>query len=261
MDNTTLLGYSTHMQDSAPIALVTGASRGIGRACAEALAAQGFSLALQFREKAADADALAATFSNAGKVCKTFQADLSQPGSATALVSNIENSMGGPTVLVHAAGAIVEKPLMFLKPEEWTAQLELHAVSAWALSKAMLKFLRKSDRGRLVFIGSLAGEMGLGNGSAYAASKGALSGLAKCLALETARYGTTVNVIAPGYVDTDLTAAQDAEKRAAKEQEIPLKRFGKASEVGALAAYLCSPAASFMTGQVLTLDGGMRLTA
>jgi 3-oxoacyl-[acyl-carrier protein] reductase len=252
-------GYSMHMQAATPpIALVTGASRGIGRACAEALAAQGFSLALQYRDKAAEANELAAKLGNSAQ---SFQGDLSQPGAAAQLVEKVEQAMGGPSVLVHAAGAIVEKPLMFLKPEEWAAQLELHAVSAWALSKAMLKHLRKTQWGRLVFIGSLAGEMGLGNGSAYAASKGALSGLAKSLALETARYGTTVNVIAPGYVDTDLTAAQDEEKRETKKQEIPLKRFGHAKEVAALVEYLCSPHSAFMTGQVLTLDGGMRLSA
>ena len=264
MDILSRAGYSTSMEDAilnlvSPVALVTGASRGIGRACAEALAQKGFTMALQYKSQGSAVEDLSQTLKTRGIRCQAFQADLSLAGAAQALVEQVNGALGGPVVLIHAAGAILEKPIAFLKTEEWQSQLELHALSALALSKAMLRTIRKSSRGRLVFIGSLAGETGLGNGSAYATSKGTLAGLACCLALETARYSATVNVIAPGYIDTDLTAGADPEKRTAREREIPLGRYGKAEEVAALAAFLCSERSAYLTGQVLTIDGGLNL--
>lgn len=239
--------------------MVTGGSRGIGRACAEALAARGWTIALQYRSNADEAQAVSGKIQGAGGRVQAFAADLAKPGDAARLVDEVSQALGGPVALVHAAGAISVKPMAFAKPEEWTAQLELHALSAHALAHAIIPFVRKSERGRFVFIGSLAGLVGLGNAAVYAASKGALTGLVKSLALECARWKATANVIAPGYVETAMTAGHDAERKAAACAAIPLGRYGTPEEVGALAAYLCSSDAAYLTGQVLVMDGGMNL--
>jgi 3-oxoacyl-[acyl-carrier protein] reductase len=259
------------------VALITGASGGIGRACALALGRCGagfqpaqqsrqdacpapFDLALQFRKNSTPLEALAAQLGTEMNVrAGLFQADLSAPGAAAALVEQVAEKLGPPTVLIHAAGHILEKPITFTSAADWDALLEVHALSAAALAKALLRYLRKTRQGRIVFIGSLAGAAGLGNGAAYAAAKGALHGLCKSLALETARWGTTVNVIAPGYVDTAMTGGHDAARRAQACEAVPLGRYGAPEEIAALAAFLCSPQAGYITGQTIVVDGGMSL--
>ncbi|MCZ7646581.1 MAG: SDR family oxidoreductase [Planctomycetota bacterium] len=249
------------MDADLPIALVTGASRGIGAACALALARGGWRVALQYRERAAEAEAVLGRIRAAGGDGRAFSADLADPGQAAGLVAAVVEKLGPPAALVHAAGAMLEKPLAFTSPAEWSRLLELHALSAWILSKDMLRHLRKAPhgRGRIVFVGSLAGVTGLGNGAAYAATKGALHGLARSLAKECARWGATVNVIAPGYVETEMTAHHDEKRRAANLESIPLGRYAKPEEIAAQVARLCAPEAGSMTGQVMVVDGGMGL--
>jgi 3-oxoacyl-[acyl-carrier protein] reductase len=249
-----------------PVALITGASGGIGQACAEALAAsrEPWDLALHCNAGTAAAHALAARLHAAhGTRCAVLTASFSTPGQADAeavrLVRACAESPGPPVALIHAAGPLFEKPIAFTKAEEWDTLFEVHLFAAAALLKEMSRHLRKTERGRVVLIGSLAGEIGLGNGAAYAAAKGALSGLAACFALEAARWKTTVNVIAPGFVDTHMTASQDAAKRAALAATVPLGRYATAPEIASLAAYLCSTDAAFVTGQTLVVDGGASL--
>jgi 3-oxoacyl-[acyl-carrier protein] reductase len=241
---------------SRPIALITGASGGIGRECALALAPD-FDLALQYNRNAEELDRFAATLTPARAL--VFQSDLGQSGTTAALVEQVAEKLGPPTVLIHSAGHYVEKPIAFAKPEEFDALLEVHAISAAMLSKAMLRYIRKTEDGRIVLIGSLAGVVGLGNAAAYAAAKGAMQGLCKSLALEAARWKTTVNLIAPGYVETPMTSGQDAERKEALLKTIPLGRYAAPEEIAALAAFLCSPEAAYITGQTLVVDGGMSL--
>jgi NAD(P)-dependent dehydrogenase (short-subunit alcohol dehydrogenase family) len=154
---------------------------------------------------------------------------------------------------------MIEKPLGFTTPADWDATFEVHAFSAASLSRAALRYMRKSERGRIVFVGSLAGSVGLGGAAAYASAKGALTGLCKSLALEAARWKTTVNTLAPGYIATDMTAAHTPEQRDAITKSIPLGRYGTPEDVAALAAFLCSPQAAWITGQTFIIDGGMSL--
>ncbi|MGD0091087.1 MAG: SDR family oxidoreductase [Planctomycetota bacterium] len=257
------------------VALITGASGGIGCACARALGCcsasfqlagkqdacpTDFGLALHYQKNSAALGALAAQLRQAGKVqVAPFQADLSAPGAAAALVESVAEKLGPPTVLIHAAGHFIGKPITFTSLADWDSQLEVHALTAAALAKAMLRHLRKTSQGRIILMGSLAGVAGLGNAAAYAAAKGALQGLCRSLALEAARWNTTVNVIAPGFVDTAMTAGHDAARRAQVCASIPLGRYGAPEEIAAVAAFLCSPQAGYITGQTIVVDGGMSL--
>lgn len=253
---------TTPLSNPRPIAIVTGASGGIGRACAEALAGakERCDIVAHYNASAQPAEELAQnlTLRYGVRAC-AIQADLGKPGAAETFVDDIAKQLGPPTILIHAAGHIVEKPIAFTKPEDWDALFEVHVFSAAALTKAMARHLRKTERGRVVYIGSLAGKIGLGNGAAYAAAKGALEGLCKSFALEAARWKTTVNVIAPGFIETHMTAHQDAERRAAIQQTIPLARYGTSDEIASLAAYLCSAGAAYLTGQTMLMDGGVTL--
>jgi 3-oxoacyl-[acyl-carrier protein] reductase len=248
-------------QSSRPVALVTGASGGVGAACAVALsrAVSPCDVVLQYQNNAAKAEAVAETCRQSGVQARILQADLSKPGGTEGLIDGAAGAFGRLDILIHAAGHIVEKPLAFSTPAEFDSLLEVHAISAALLAKHSLRYLRKSSCGRIVMIGSLAGEIGLGNGAAYAVAKGALNGLAKSLALEVARWNATVNVIAPGFVETAMTATHDAERKAQVEKTIPLGRYAKAEEIGALAAFLCSGGAGYITGQTIVVDGGMSL--
>ncbi|MCK6472751.1 MAG: SDR family oxidoreductase [Planctomycetes bacterium] len=243
------------------VALVTGASRGIGRACAERLAAAGCAVAVHYRSRAADAEAAASAIAKAGSSAKLFAADLSQPGAAEQLVAGVAEGLGPPSVLVHAAGELVEKPVAFTAPDEWARLRDLHAVAAFALAKALCRHLRKAPEGsgRIVLVGSLAGVSGLGNAAAYAATKGALHGLAKSLALEVARWGATANVVAPGYVETEMASHHEGERKTSTAERIPLGRYGCAEEIAAMVAFLASADAGYVTGQVLAADGGLGL--
>ncbi len=245
-----------------PIALVTGASGGIGRACAIALASakESLDVVVHFNSSPGPAQDLAVEITTRfGVRACAMQSDLGKPGAAEKLIDDITTSFGPPTMLVHAAGHIVEKPIAFTKPEEWDALFEVHVYSALALTKAMARYLRKTERGRIVYIGSLAGRIGLGNGAAYAAAKGSLDGLCKSFALEAARWKTTVNVIAPGFVETHMTQNQGPERKAAVMHSVPLGRYGTSDEIASLAAYLCSTGAAYVTGQTIVMDGGTML--
>ena len=244
------------------MALVTGASRGIGRACALALARSGIDVAVHYNSGAAEAQSTLAEVAKlkpASGRAQIFQSNLSVAGAAGELVEKVAADFGPPTILVHAAGHSVEKPLAFTSPADWDGLFDIHSFAAAALSRAMLRYIRKSDAGRIVYVSSLAGVSGLGNGAAYAAAKGALQGLSKSLALEASRWKATVNSVAPGYVATEMTAHHEPEKRAANIATIPLGRYGTPEDVAALVAFLCSPHAGWITGQTLVIDGGMSL--
>jgi 3-oxoacyl-[acyl-carrier protein] reductase len=245
-----------------PVAIVTGASGGIGRACALALAraSEPCDILVHYQASASAAEELVLQLQTQCAVrAVASQADFSKAGEAQKLVDQAAAALGAPSILVHCAGHIFEKPIAFTKPEEWDALFDVHVYAAAALCKALAPHLRKSERGRIVLMGSLAGRIGLGNGAAYAAAKGALDGLCKSFALEAARWKTCVNTIAPGYVESHMTAQQDAQRREAAIQGIPLGRYASCEEIASLVAYLCSEPAAYITGQTIVVDGGAGL--
>ncbi len=242
------------------VALITGASGGIGQACARALAKRGFRLALQYQSNAKPCEALVEKLKDP-RQAEIFQADLGAPGQAEDLIVRIRKKLGPTQVLVHSAGALVEKPIAFTSSKEWDALLELHAVSGFSLAKAMQRDLSKQKWGRLIFIGSMAGQSGLGNGAAYAASKGALTGLTRTLALECGRWNVTSNLIAPGYIETAMTTHHNDARKERIRASVPLGRYGRPEEVAGLAGFLASEEGSYLNGQILLVDGGLSLVS
>lgn len=241
------------------IALVTGASRGIGRAIARTLAADGFRVAVNYRVSQSDAEAVVASIRAAGGDAQAFQADIADPSQAADLVARVESSLGPVGVLVCNAG-IVRTQLIALTPlEEWRSVMSTNLDSAWVLTKAVSRGMTRLRRGRIVYLSSDAALLGDLLRAAYSASKAGLLGLAKTAAREFAASGITVNAVAPGLVDTALTADLPEPRRSKQLAAIPLGRFGRPEEVAAVVRFLCSDAAAYITGQTLCVDGGLSM--
>ncbi|MCE7883549.1 MAG: SDR family oxidoreductase [Actinobacteria bacterium ATB1] len=231
-------------------ALVTGASRGIGAAVAERLAASGHSVALCSRSGASD------LASKLGGI--DVRADLSTADGVEAAVAEAEESLGGPVeVLVNCAGMTNDGLLARLSDEDWEAVFATNLTSVMRTSRRVLRGMMKARWGRIVSVGSVVGTIGNPGQSAYAATKAGIVGFSKALAKEIASRNITVNVVAPGFIETDMTAALDDAQRTAALAQIPMGRFGEAYEVAGAVAYLVSEEASYVSGSVLTVDGAM----
>lgn len=238
-------------------ALITGASRGIGRAIAERFAMEGAKLVLVARS----IDGLAAakdTCRSAGApmvVC--FGTDVSDTSAVTEMVTSAVKELGGLDIVVNNAGVTRDNILMRLKDEDWDTVLDTNLKAAFAVTRAAARPLMKSSHGRIISIASVIGITGNSGQANYAASKGGLIAFTKSMAKELASRGVTANVIAPGMIDTDMTAVLSDETRAAILANIPLARLGKPDDIAACAAFLASDEAAYITGQVLVVDGGM----
>lgn len=240
-------------------ALVTGASRGIGAAIARKLAHDGFKVALHFNHSRQSAESLAEEIVRGGGRCSCFQADLSEIAAARELVQGVEKSMGPLHTLVCNAGMILDKPLRFTSLDEWRRVLALNLDAAFAFTKAVTPSMTRQGVGRIVYISSDAGLMGDLMRSAYSASKAGMLGLAKSAARELAPRGITVNVVAPGIIESDMTANMAESRRAKQLEHIPLARFGAPREVAEVVAFLVSDQAVWITGQTLCVDGGLNM--
>ena len=229
-------------------ALVTGAGRGIGRAIVDALAAEAWVAAVDV-----------AFPEGAGSAQRAITADVREPDALERAVAEVLDARGGLDCVVCAAGIIRDRVSWKLSRAEWDDVLAVNLTGAFATVQAAIPALRKSPAGRVVFLASINGLRGKFGQANYAASKAALVGLAKTLALELAREGVTVNVIAPGYIDTPMTRGIPEAARREALAAIPLGRLGRAEEVAAVAAFLCSEAASFVTGTTIVVDGGQLL--
>lgn len=237
------------------IVLVTGGTRGIGRACAEAFARAGARVALCGRDAAGAAQVAA----EIGQEARGYGADMADSASVDAMVSAIESDLGPVEILVNNAGITQDGLLMRMKDAQWNAVLATNLNGAFHATRAVAKGMLKQRRGRVINVGSIVGIRGQGGQANYAAAKAGLIGFSKAYAQEVASRNITVNVVAPGFVTTDMTAGLDEKQVEAILGHIPLKRAGTPDDVAHAVLYLASDAAGYITGTVLPVDGGLAM--
>jgi len=238
------------------VALVTGASRGIGRAIALALAAAGARV-IGTATTAEGAAALSAALASHGYNGRGATLDVSSGPSLDALIAELEGAGEMPTVLVNNAAITRDMLLLRMKNEDWDQVLATNLSSVFRLSKAVLRRMMKERRGRIINITSIVGLTGNPGQANYAAAKAGVLGFTKSLAREVATRGITVNAVAPGFIDTDMTRALGEEQRAALASQIPMQRLGSPEDVAAAVLFLASPQAAYITGETLHVNGGL----
>jgi 3-oxoacyl-[acyl-carrier protein] reductase len=235
------------------IALVTGASRGIGQAIAKTLAGAGAKVI-----GTATSDAGAAGISSwLGSNGRGAVLDVGSAASIDALLGDLDARGEMPTILVNNAAITRDAMLLRMKPDDWDAVIATNLTSVFRLSKAVLKRMMKERRGRIVSLTSIVGLTGNAGQANYAAAKAGILGFTKSLAKEIASRGITVNALAPGFIDTDMTRSLTDEQRTALTAQVPMARLGTADDIAAAVLFLCSPGAAYITGETLHVNGGM----
>jgi 3-oxoacyl-[acyl-carrier protein] reductase len=240
------------------VSLVTGASRGIGRAIAQAFAAEGAHVVLAARDSAKLAEAVAEIQAKGGKA-EALAVDVADRASVEAAVAHVVSAHGRVDHLVNNAGVTRDNLLLRMKDEEWRQVLDTNLTGAFLCTQAVLKPMLKQRSGRIVTITSVVGLAGNAGQANYAASKAGVIGFTKSVAREVASRGITANAIAPGFIETDMTAAMSEKARDAVFAAIPLGRVGRPEDVAGAALFLVSDAAAYVTGQVLAVDGGFHM--
>jgi 3-oxoacyl-[acyl-carrier protein] reductase len=240
------------------VALVTGASRGIGRAIAEALAKDGAFVAVNYTANEAAAQETLAAITAAGGRGALSRFDVADSAAVDAAVKALAAEQGGLDIVVSNAGIAIDGLLLRARKEDWARTLDVNLSGAFHLCKAAARYLLKSEAGRIITISSVIGEMGNAGQVSYAAAKAGLIGMTKSLARELASRAITVNCVAPGFIETDMTAEHvKGEARDALLKQIPLGRIGTAADVADAVRFLASPQASYVTGQVIRVNGGL----
>ncbi|HEY7925910.1 MAG TPA: 3-oxoacyl-[acyl-carrier-protein] reductase [Candidatus Dormibacteraeota bacterium] len=246
---------------SAPLqgkaALVTGGSRGIGRACALALAGNGAAVAVGYSANAGAAEEVAGLIRAAGGQSVTLQADLADPAAAAALVERTVAELGSIDIVVNNAGITRDNLAVRISDADWDAVLAVDLSAAFRICRAALRPMLRRREGRIINIASVAGVIGNPGQANYSAAKAGLIGLTKALCREVGSRGITVNAVAPGFIATDMTAALAGDTLAAATAAVPLGRLGTAEEVAAAVRFLALPEAAYITGHVLHVDGGL----
>ncbi|MBA3549466.1 MAG: 3-oxoacyl-[acyl-carrier-protein] reductase [Nannocystis sp.] len=241
------------------VALVTGASRGIGRAIARTLAARGAAVAVNYSSREDAAQELCAEITAGGGKALAVGFDVSDSAAVEAGVQQVVTALGGLHILVNNAGVSIDALLLRANPDDFSRLLDVNLKGAFLCCKAAARQLLKAKTaGRIINLSSVVGEQGNAGQAMYAAAKAGILGLTKSLARELASRGVTVNAITPGFIDTDMTAAAlQGEAREALLKQIPLARIGSPDEVAEAVAFLAAPAASYITGHVLRVNGGL----
>jgi len=238
------------------VALVTGASRGIGRAILHALAEAGATVVGTATTERGAAE-IGATLAAAGLAGRGLVLDVASDASVEAALKDIEGREGAVGILVNNAGITRDGLLLRMKGEDWDAILNTNLSSVFRLSKAVLRGMMKARTGRIISIASVVGLTGNPGQANYAAAKAGIIGFSKSLAREVASRNITCNVVAPGFIDTDMTRALSEEQRAGLAGQIPLARLGSPADIAAAVLYLASPAGGYVTGETLSVNGGM----
>lgn len=238
-------------------ALVTGASRGIGKAIALALAAEGAQVAINYAGNTAKAEEVKAQIEAAGGRAILVQADVADAAQVEEMVKKVAEEFGSIDILINNAGITRDGLLMRMKEEQWDAVLNTNLKSVFNCTKAVTKLMMKKRYGRIVNMSSVVGRMGNAGQANYAAAKAGIIGFSKSVAKELASRGITVNMIAPGCIETDMTAALPDKVKEAMLADIPLGRVGRPEDIAEAAVFLASDKAGYITGQIINVDGGM----
>lgn len=241
---------------SGQVALVTGASRGIGASIADVLGAAG-AVVIGTATSSEGAEKITARFAAAGIKGRGVLLDIADRGAATELEKNIADAEGAVTILINNAGITRDNLLVRMKDNEWDDVIATNLSGVFHLSKTCLRGMMKARSGRIISIASVVGVMGNAGQANYAAAKAGIIGFSKSMAREVGSRGITVNVIAPGFIQTDMTEALGKEQRAALVQQVPLSRLGEAQDIASAVLFLASPAGSYITGETLHVNGGM----
>lgn len=244
------------MDDQLKVALVTGASRGIGRAIAEALAGDGFAV-IGTATSSAGAEQITARFVEKNFVGQGMVLNVNDAASISLILKEVEKNFGAPTVLVNNAGITKDNILLRMKEDEWSDVVNTNLNSVFRLSKACVRAMTKAKWGRIVNISSVVGSMGNSGQSNYSATKAGVEGFSRALAKELGSRNITVNTVAPGFIDTDMTKNLPEASKDAMLSQIPLARLGEPSEIADVVSFLVSDSAGYITGETIHVNGGM----
>lgn len=239
------------------VVLVTGSSRGLGRAMALRFGEEGYRVAVHYVSSEGPAQEVVAAIEEAGGEAEAFKADVADKDACVALIKGVTERFGSLDVLVNNAGITRDGLVLRMKDDDWHDVLETNLSSAFYLARAALRGMLRSGTGRVINLSSVVALRGNAGQANYIASKAGLIGLTKALATEYAGKGVTVNAVAPGFIESDMTDALTDDLRSAYLAQIPAGRFGSPEDVASVVAFLASPAAGYVNGQTIAVDGGM----
>ncbi|HBP45693.1 MAG TPA: 3-oxoacyl-[acyl-carrier-protein] reductase [Flavobacteriales bacterium] len=239
------------------VAIITGASRGIGKAIAQEFVSQGAILAFTYRSSEEKAQALEAELTSNGGTVRGFKSDASDMKQAEVLVNEVVKAFGTVDIVVNNAGITDDTLLMRMNEEQWDRVIDVNLKSCFALTKAVMRTMLKSRSGSIINVSSVVGVQGNAGQANYAASKAGILGFTKSVALELGSRNIRCNAIAPGFIETEMTAALDEATVQGWRDAIPLKRGGQPKDVAQLCTFLASDMSSYITGQTICIDGGM----
>jgi len=242
-----------------PVAVVTGGGRGIGKAIVQMLAEEGYRVAFNYHANAEAAGALEQEIKKNGGEAKATRVDIKDFDDVKKWIEETKSTFGRLDVLINNAGIVIDKPLMLMSRQDWDAVIDTNLSGMFNASRSSIVTFMKQKQGSIINISSLSGIIGLVGQSNYSATKGGMNAFTKALAKEVAGYGIRVNAVAPGYIETDILSGLKEEQRARINETIPLGRIGAPEDVARCVKFLLSPKATYITGQVIRVDGGLAI--